>query len=121
MTQSAALAQFAPLLPEITLSIGAMLILMAGVFRKETSGDWANWCAIGLLAVTAFLVLRLGGAKFASFEGAFITDGFSRLMKLLTLVGAAVVLFMSAGYMRDAKLMKFEFPVLALLATLGMM
>ncbi|MGE0613033.1 MAG: NADH-quinone oxidoreductase subunit NuoN [Hyphomicrobiales bacterium] len=117
----ASMGPFGPLLPEIVLAVGAMAILMYGAFRGEKSGEMSNWYAILLMVIAAMLVLREGGERVVTFEGAFVVDGFARIMKLLSLAGAAVVLYMSAGYMRDAKLMKFEFPVLALLATVGMM
>lgn len=117
----ASMGPFGPLLPEILLAVGAMAILMYGAFRGEQSGEMSNWYAILLMIIAAILVSRQGGDRVAAFEGAFINDGFSRIMKVLSLAGGVVVLYMSAGYMRDAKLMKFEFPVLALLAMVGMM
>ena len=42
-------------------------------------------------------------------------------MKILTLVGSVVTLVMSVGFAKAEKFDKFEFPVLIMLATLGMM
>ena len=49
-----------------------------------------------------------------------MVDGFGRFMKVLTFVAAAVALLLSFDYLRQVRSMKFEYPVLALLATAGM-
>ncbi|MGB3036714.1 MAG: NADH-quinone oxidoreductase subunit NuoN, partial [Methyloceanibacter sp.] len=51
----------------------------------------------------------------------FIVDPFARVLKLLTLTGSAVTLIMSIDYWRGEGRLKFEFPVLVLLATTGML
>jgi len=65
-------------------------------------------------------VLRESGTT-TLFGDSFIVDPFARVMKLLTLTGAAVALIMSVDYWRGAGRLKFEFPVLVLLATTGML
>ena len=55
------------------------------------------------------------------FGDSFIVDPFARMLKLLTLTGAAVALLMSVDYWRGTGGVKFEFPVLVLFATTGMM
>src|SRR5262249_19169533 len=55
------------------------------------------------------------------FHDSFVVDPFARALKLLTLAGAAVALLMSLDYWRAAGGVKFEFPVLVLLATTGML
>ena len=56
-----------------------------------------------------------------AFGGAFVSDPFARFMKVLTLVGSALTLMMSTGFAKEQNFDKFEYPVLVLLATLGMM
>ena len=114
-------ASYAIALPEIVLILGAMFLLMLGVFRSRDSSELISWLAIVILIVAAGLVLIIPATGKVAFDGAFLVDGFSRFMKLLTLTGSAVVIFMSFDYMRHARLAKFEYPVLILLATLGMM
>jgi len=55
------------------------------------------------------------------FDGAFIDDGFGRFMKVLTLAGSLVTLIMSQDFLAREKIDKFEFPILILLSTLGML
>ena len=55
------------------------------------------------------------------FDGGFVVDDFARFMKILTLVGSAGALFLSFDYMRETRSLTFEYPVLVLLASAGMM
>ena len=107
-------------LPELTLALGAMVLLLVGVLAREEQPDVILWLAVLILALAAFFVLQ-GSGTTTLFGDSFIVDPFARVMKLLTLTGAAVTLTMSVDYWQGAERLKFEFPVLVLLATTGMM
>jgi NADH-quinone oxidoreductase subunit N len=109
-------------LPEAVLAVGALVLLMLGAFRARGGRDWIiSELAIGLLGI-AFLLLFVGvGPKALVWDGAFIDDAFGRFMKGLALVGAIVTLLLSLDYMRRKNIDLFEFPVLIVIATLGML
>ncbi len=107
-------------LPELTLAVGAMALLLIGVSTRKEQADLILWAAVLILALAGFWVLRESG-RTPLFGDSFIVDPFARVMKLLTLTGAAVTLIMSVDYWRGAGRLKFEFPVLVLLATTGML
>ena len=107
-------------LPELTLAVGAMALLLIGVSTRKEQADLILWAAVLILALAGFWVLRESGTT-TLFGDSFIVDPFARVMKLLTLTGAAVTLIMSVDYWRGAGRLKFEFPVLVLLATTGML
>jgi len=106
--------------PELILAIGAMVLLMIGVFSGERASTTVTGLAaallLGVIAWTLFFP-----ADGSGFGGAFISDPFARFMKVLTLVGSLVTLVMSVGFAREEKFDKFEYPVLIVLSTLGMM
>ena len=56
-----------------------------------------------------------------TFEGLFVVDKFAGFMKVLVLLGSTFAIVMSMGYLQREKLRRPEFPVLILLATVGMM
>ena len=97
-----------------------MVLLLVGVLAREEQPDVILWLAVLILALAAFFVLQ-GSGTTTLFGDSFIVDPFARVMKLLTLTGAAVTLTMSVDYWQAAGRLKFEFPVLVLLATTGMM
>jgi len=117
------LSAYGPLLPELIVAVGAMALLMLGVFLKddETTGELVGWLAILLLVIAGWLLVTQSSETAVLFNGAFIVDGFARFMKLLVLAGSAVALLLSFDFMRGVKSLKFEYPVLVMLATAGMM
>ncbi len=112
---------YAPIIPEIVLATGALALLMFGVFREDRSAEPTAWLSIALLGIAGLLLLTQEAETKLLFGGTVIVDPFARLLKLLSLIGSAVAIFLSFDYLRDARIMKFEFPILIVLATLGMM
>src|SRR5262245_26367434 len=111
-----------PLFPEALLALGAMVLLMLGAFRQEAdnTAEAIGWLAILVLVMAGWLIIQQPAGTHRLFDGAFVVDGFARFMKLLTLVASAVALLLSFDYLREARALRFEYPVLVLLATAGM-
>jgi len=107
-------------LPELTLATGAMVLLLVGVSTRKEQAELILWAAVLFLALAGFFVLRESGT-ITLFGESFIVDPFARALKLLTLTGSAVTLIMSIDYWRGEGRLKFEFPILVLLATTGML
>jgi len=109
-------------LPEMLLAVLAMALLMLGVFNRHASyGNVANGAIAALAVVGLAVVFATGTGRVTSFGGAFVVDDFARLMKVLALFGSAVAILLSGRFMARANMAKFEYPVLILMATLGMM
>lgn len=109
-----------PALPEIVLALGAIAMVLYGALQGERSTRALEIAALALLALALVLVLR-GEGKVITFNGAFVADGFARFMKVLTLAGAAAAVVLSAEFLRRDGAMRFEFPILIVLSTIGMM
>ena len=80
MNASAQLYSLAPALPEIVLLVGAMLLLMLGVFWRSEAENIVNSSAVVLLAITILLVATLPSGKLVSFGGSFVVDDFARFL-----------------------------------------
>ncbi|WP_181707079.1 NADH-quinone oxidoreductase subunit NuoN [Chthonobacter rhizosphaerae] len=111
---------FSLALPEIILAVGSMALLMIGVFLGEQSTRIVTSLSVALLALTAIVVMSMD-AEGITFGGAFIVDGFARFLKVLALVASALAILMAVGYVRKERFERFEFPVLIVISTLGMM
>ncbi len=99
-----------------------MALLMIGVFKGEKSLGVVSLGAIVTFAIAIVLIINgASDGKTFAFGGALVFDGFAVFTKLLIVVGALVALVMSLGYIQSENIGKFEFPILVLLATLGMM
>ena len=110
-----------PALPEIVLALGAMALLMVGAFRGERSLLAVNGIAFALLVIAAVIVYALPAGRIVAFNGSFVIDDFARVLKILTLIGSAVTIVLSLDYLKIEKIQTFEFPVLILLSTTGML
>jgi len=108
-------------LPEIILACGAMAFLMLGAFRRDDMTAVITWLCVALLIVAGGFVLLDGGVRQTAFDGIFITDAFSQFMKLLAIGGSAITIIMSVHFMRVERIERFEYPILIVLATLGML
>ncbi len=106
---------------EIWLALIGMALLMFGVFRGHRATRLIAGLVIAAFAVALVLVIGGGATATTALSGLFIVDAFAKFMKLLVLIGAALTLVMSLGYIRREDMERFEFPVLILFATLGMM
>jgi NADH-quinone oxidoreductase subunit N len=121
MNQLSALHDLMPLLPELTLACGAMLMLMFGAFIGERSAAMVNgWCVVVLVLAGVTLVWLPPGPH-VMFGGSFLVDDYARFLKVLTLVGSGGALLLSLDYLTIEKQQKFEYGALFLLATLGML
>jgi NADH-quinone oxidoreductase subunit N len=109
-----------PVLPEIMLAVGAMLLLMLGAYRGNETTQIVTVLAVFLLVATGACILFLPAGKLTTFGGSFVVDDYARFLKILALIGSGTALILSRGYLAtDAKI--FEYAILIMLSTVGMM
>jgi NADH-quinone oxidoreductase subunit N len=114
--------QLLPVLPELVLAAGSMALLMLGAYRGgQQTTSLVTALAIGLLAVTGILEFMLPEGKLTTFGGSFIVDDFAKFLKILALIGSAATLILSTEFLADQSRRIFEYSILVLLSTLGMM
>ncbi|EGF90601.1 NADH-quinone oxidoreductase subunit N [Asticcacaulis biprosthecium C19] len=105
-------------LPETILGLSAILILVFGAFRGDK----------GMTSISALCGAALIGAAFAAawsplgtaFSGSFVSDGVSVFAKVAMYIASAFIIVLGQGYFDRLNNRRFEFPILILLATLGM-
>jgi len=112
-----------PALPEIVLALGALAMILIGAVRGQSDRTQriVDAVAIAVMAVALVIVLAQDAARVLTFEGSFVSDGFSRFMKILTLAGSIMAVLVAIDFMRRRAISKFEYPILIVLATLGML
>ena len=101
--------------PEIFLSLSIMLLLIIGVFKKNSSNLIQNISLIVLL-VTAVITFNetLDIEETSLFNNSVIIDYLSSFMKIITLLAAFLVLIISSNYLRTLKIFKIKYPILIL-------
>jgi NADH-quinone oxidoreductase subunit N len=118
---AAQLPTLVPLLPEFVLGIGAMVLLLFGAYGGEGKTRIIDVASIVLIVVAGVILVTLPPGKLTTFGGSFIVDDFARYLKVLALIGSAAAILLSLDYVRRERQERFEYSVLVLLATLGML
>ncbi len=112
---------YALVLPEIIMALGAMGLLMFAVYGgEERQTGRVVWASAALMAALGIWIASGGAPQGVAFNGDFVADGFTRFTKSLILLSSALMLLLGEGYLARRKVLRFEYPVLILLATLGM-
>ena len=109
------------LIPELILALGAMALLIFGVFRGDRATGLISYAAIALLVV-ALGVTAAGAGRdpVAVFDGAFRIDAFSAFAKIGIFAAASFAILMSDKYLAGEQLGRFEYPILIVLSAFGM-
>jgi NADH-quinone oxidoreductase subunit N len=110
-----------PVVPELVLAAGAMALLMIGAYRGNSATGLITGLAVFILVVVGALIWWLPAGRLTTFGGSFIVDDFARFLKTLALIGSAVAILMSIEFLADATRRMFEYAVLIMLSTVGMM
>jgi NADH-quinone oxidoreductase subunit N len=115
------LSELLPVFPEILLVLVAIALMMVGVYSK---GDTTRTAIIGgvlALGAALFALAHAGEQPHSAFGGMFVQDGFTIFVKGLVLLATVLTLALSLDFLEREKIGRFEYPVLVLFATVGMM
>ena len=106
--------------PELILAVGALALLMIGVFSGDKSTNTVTGLAVALLVVVGLWII-FAPASGEAFGGVYVADAFGNFMKILALIGSIVATILAVGHSRVEPIGRFEYPVLLVLATLGIL
>ena len=123
-----------PALPEAVLLVGACVLMIADVHSKDERRALSYWIAQGTLALclasTLFVLYGTGTQlvhdqpvydKYYIFNGLFVADFMSHLVKLVSYAAVAAALVYSRQWLIDRGQLRGEFISLLLFSLLGMM
>ena len=108
------------ILPEIILTAGALLVLIAEILFKKRDGIVFG-VTMATLLLTAATVVSFDGVNTTASAGLLAIDGFATFFKVIFLLSAVMTVLMSVPYLRAEGLQGGEYYFLILCATLGMM
>jgi NADH-quinone oxidoreductase subunit N len=108
--------------PELFLGVAACVLLMMDLLLPEHQRQWTGILAVCTLAVDAVLtVMEPASSRMVVLGGMFELDRMAQVLKFVTLVTVAVVFVYSTEYLKGRAILKGEYYVLGLFATLGAM
>jgi len=114
------MSYFAAILPEIILTIGAIILMMAAAFADRRAVAAISWSAVILLI--AATVALIGAPTHAGpiFGGLISADRFASFGKVVIFPSAAVAVLMAHGWFDRGTEHANEYPVLILFSAVGM-
>ena len=111
----------APAIAEIYLVAAICVVLMVDVFAGEKRPGLTSTVTLLALALGAALTVAYGqvGHHAVLFDGMYVADELSYVLKLVGFMTVAVVLLYSRAYLETHKILRGEYYVLSLTALLG--
>jgi len=104
--------------PELTLAVGGLVLLMVGAFSGEKSTRLVS--GLSVLLLLAATVLAVVGPLGSAFNGAYVADPLAVYGKAVIFLSAAVAVVLGDSWMHRNNIAKFEYPILIVLASVGM-
>ncbi|HQO15719.1 MAG TPA: NADH-quinone oxidoreductase subunit NuoN [Methylotenera sp.] len=109
-------------LPEIVVLSMAMLILLADLFLNKSNRIVIYWLAQATLFVAAYFTASTHASSVGyAFNGMFVDDSLSDVLKLMIYLGTSLIFVYSRQYIVDRNMYRGEFYALVLFAMVGMM
>lgn len=116
-----------PALPEIFIALTVMTLMMLGVFHngkvknKVSTSRLISLLSIMTLLLSILLIINLSGSKHLTFSNLFISDDYAIFCKILVIIGSSLAIVLSLRFQEQYDMAQFEYAILILFATLGMM
>ena len=108
--------------PEIILLGLICAVMIADLFVEDEEGKTTFWLTMASLAVVAIaLYMTTPGEPIVAFYGAYVSDAFSQILKLATVLFVGVSFLYARDYLIANGLNKGEYYLLGLFGLLGMM
>ncbi len=100
-------------LPETFLLCGLLAGLLYGLFsRKENKNQTSVWLVIILLGISAAICFSLiGEPKEVLFSGLFISDDFTRTIKIIIMIFSILCLFLALDWIEKSTSAGYEYPL----------
>jgi len=114
--------QFSLAAPEIWVAVMACVVLVVDLFARGRESAPAFYLTQLTLVVAAWLALRTHWGETAStFNGMYVSDSLAAVLKVAICVLSLLAFAYSRDYLRQRDLLRGEYYLLGLFATLGML
>jgi NADH-quinone oxidoreductase subunit N len=111
---------FAPILPELILTIGGVVLMMVAAFTGRKGAGMVSWAAVALLLVATVALIGAPSHAGPVFGGLLSADLFSSFGKVLIFPAAAIAIIAAHGWFERGTEHASEYAVLILFSTVGM-
>jgi NADH-quinone oxidoreductase subunit N len=121
MPPGISVSDFYYILPELVITAGSLLVLIADVMLPRTQRAALGWVTLVVLAATAWSLAPFTSTHVEVARGLIAVDRFALFFKVVFLLAAGITVLMSMRYLAVEGASPGEYYFLILCATLGMM
>jgi NADH-quinone oxidoreductase subunit N len=114
------MGRFAPLLPEMILSIGSIVLMMLAAFTGRRGTALVSWLAIACLLAATLALIGAPSHAGPIFDGLVSADLFASFGKAIIFPAAAVAIIAAHGWFERGTEHAAEYAVLILFSAVGM-
>src|SRR5918994_2489936 len=111
--------QFAPILPELIITIGAIVLMMVAAFGGRRSGGVTSWASVAVLIAATFALVGPPTHAGGVFGGLITADLFGSFGKAIVFIASAVAIIAAHGWFERDTEHSAEYSVLILFSALG--
>ena len=112
--------QFAPILPELILTVGAIALMMFAAFAGQRGAAGSTWAAAALLIVATIALIGPPSGAGPLFGGLLAADAFGAFGKAIIFPSAAIAIIAAHSWFERGAEHGAEYPVLILFSSVGM-
>ncbi|MGH9809879.1 MAG: NADH-quinone oxidoreductase subunit N, partial [Terriglobia bacterium] len=109
-----------PLLPELILSIGGIILMMVAAFSARRGSGLTNWLAVALLIAATIALIGPPSHAGPVFEGQVSADLFASFGKVIIFLASATAIIAAHGWFERGSEHASEYAVLIVFAAIGM-
>jgi NADH-quinone oxidoreductase subunit N len=114
------MGRFAPILPELMLSIGGLVLMMLAAFTGRRGSALTSWLAVGLLIAATVALVGAPSHAGPIFDGMVTADLFGAFGKAIIFPASAVAIIAAHGWFERGTEHSAEYSVLIVFAAVGM-
>jgi NADH-quinone oxidoreductase subunit N len=111
---------FFPAIGEVGLAVAALGVVLGGVSTKPSRAKFWSFAAIVALLAAGYFMVSQYTVPETLFNDVFVHDNLSVTFKAMIAIASAVAVLLSVPFLSKRGENKFEYPLLILLATVGM-
>jgi NADH-quinone oxidoreductase subunit N len=111
--------QFAPILPELILTVGGIVLMMVAAWGGRRSGGFTSWASVAVLIAATFALIGAPSHAGGVFGGLITADLFGSFGKAIIFLASAVAIIAAHGWFERDTEHSAEYSVLILFAALG--
>ncbi|WP_326524405.1 NADH-quinone oxidoreductase subunit NuoN [Sphingomonas sp.] len=110
------------ILPEIVLTIGALVLMIVAAWGGQASTRAVSWVSVAVLAGATIALFGPSSSGANAFDGLYRADAFAAFAKLLIYAATAVCILIAPNFFQrtSGEDLRPEYPVLMLLSAVGM-